>query len=199
MAQGAKLVVAIDIDEVLMPHFQDLIKYYNRLYGTHLTLSDNHPKDTKNWGTSDRNEAITRVQKFFSTDEFKKSQPFEEAKQAVKMLAERYKLVVITSRDTIIEESTRQWLNEHFVELFDEVHFTSMYSLDGSKSGSKAQIGKELNIDYLIDDSFDHIQEASENNIKGLLFGDYPWNKDVTLPENVQRVKDWKEVLEILL
>lgn len=186
--------IAIDIDEVLLPHFQDLITYYNNLYGTNLTLADNHPKDVSRWGTDSRKTAIGRVQKFFETDEFKNSQPFIEAKHAVRELAHNFRLVVVTARDTIIEETTRDWLNQHFNELFQEVHFTSTYSLDG-RERSKSDVAKAAQVDWLIDDSYEHILGAAKEGISGLLFGDYPWNQQKKLPENVLRVKDWSEVL----
>jgi len=191
---SSKPIIAVDIDEVLMPHFQDLADYYNRLYGTQLTLADNHPKDTKNWGTDSFEVAVRRVQKFFETDEFKNSQPFEEAKEATRLLAEHYTLVVITSRDTLIEEVTRDWLNRHFAELFQDAHFTSLYNLEG-KSTSKAAVSQAIKADYLIDDGFDHILEASRIGVRGLLFGDYPWNGHQELPPGVVRVKDWDAVL----
>lgn len=186
--------IAIDIDEVLLPHFQDLINYYNRLYGTSLTLADNHPKETTNWGTDNIKEAVERVQKFFDTDEFKNSQPFNDAKDAVRKLAQNYRLIVVTSRDTIIEETTRNWLDQHFAELFEEVHFTSMYSLDGAQR-SKGEVSKAAKVDWLIDDSYDHIAEAASHGIKGLLFGDYPWNQQAELVDGAIRVKDWDAVL----
>ena len=186
--------IAIDIDEVLLPHFQDLITYYNRLYGTRLTLNDNHPKDVTNWGTDSREVAIRRVQNFFETEEFKNSQPFAEAIEAVRQLSTNFRLIIITSRDTIIEDITRKWLDEHFPELFKEVHFTSMYSLEGAGK-SKGVVSKSANVDWLIDGSYEHICDATEQGIKGLLFGDYPWNQQASLPSGVVRVKDWYEVI----
>jgi uncharacterized HAD superfamily protein len=187
--------IAIDIDEVLLPHFQDLISYYNRVYGTRLTLSDNHPQDVTNWGTDSRSVAIKRVHKFFDTEEFKNSKPFAEAKEAVKKLSEDYNLIIITARDTIIEETTRNWLNEHFPDLFKEIHFAGTYTLDGTVK-SKADIGLSANADWLIDDSYEHILQASKAGIKGILFGDYPWNNKQALPASSVRLNSWQKVLE---
>jgi len=195
MSYLAKKVIAVDIDEVLMPHFQDLINYYNELYGTELTLEDNHPKDSSRWGTKSMEEAVRRVEKFFDTDTFKNSQPFEEAIDAVSILSKQYTLVVITARDDIIEEMTRNWLDRHFQELFKTVHFTSAYNLEG-KSRLKSEVAKSVNADYIIDDSFEHIESANKLGIKGLLFGDYPWNHDKVLPDGVIRVNNWDEVLK---
>ena len=187
--------IAIDIDEVLLPHFQDVITYYNNMYGTKLTLADNHAGVIANWNAESREEAIRRVQKFFDTDDFKNSKPFEEAKEAVKILSTGYRLIVVTGRDTIVRETTNNWLNQHFKDLFDEVHFTNMYSLDGN-ARTKLSVCKNAGVNWLIDDSYDHIAEAASGGIGGILFGEYPWNVNRSLPDNVARAKNWQAVLE---
>jgi uncharacterized HAD superfamily protein len=190
-----KPIIAVDIDEVLMPHFQDLADWYNKNYGTKLTLANNHPKNTEGWGTDSFEEAVRRVQKFLVSDTFKKSKPFEEAKDAIRQLAQKYKLVVITSRDDLVRETTHRWLTTHFENLFEETHFTAMYSLKGG-ARHKADIAKEMGVDYLIDDSLEHIEKAIEAGITGLLFGDYPWQRKELIPTRAVRVKNWQEVLE---
>lgn len=191
----SKTVIAVDIDEVLMPHFQDLADWYNENYGTHLTLANNHPKNTEGWGTDSFEEAVRRVQKFLRSETFKNSQPFEEAKAAIRQLAKKYRMVVITSRDDLVRETTHLWLEKHFKDLFAETHFTAMYSLKG-KAKHKADIAKEIGVNYLIDDSLEHIEKAVQVGITGLLFGDYPWQKVELIPKEVIRVKNWDAVLE---
>jgi len=195
MTKSKKKIIAIDIDEVLMPHFQDLIDYYNRLYGTSLTLEDNHPKDSSRWGTPSMKVAIRRVEKFFDTNEFKNSTPFEDSKKAIKILSDNFTLVVITARDEIIKQTTKNWLEKHFPEFFKEVHFTSMYNLEG-KARTKGEVAKSIKADYLVDDNFDHIIAAYKHGVKGLLFGNYPWSSNVQLPKGVIRANDWNDVLD---
>lgn len=191
----AKKTIAVDIDEVLMPHFQDLVDWYNQNYGTKLTLANNHPKNTEGWGTDSFDEAVRRVQKFLVSDTFKNSQPFEEAKAAVRHLAKNYRMVIITAREDIVKETTYRWLKTHFEDIFEETHFTSAYSLQG-KARHKADIAKEIGADYLIDDSTEHIEKALETGITALLFGEYPWQADKVVLKGVIRVKNWQEVLE---
>lgn len=192
---ASKPVIAVDIDEVLTPHFQSLIDWYNKKYKTKLTLAHNHPTDPRPWGTDDIHVAIKRVHGFFDTPDFLNSQPYEEAVEALSKLSQKYNLVVITARDTIIEKVTREWLDEHFTELIDEAHFTARFSLEG-KSQTKTSVGLAINAQYLIDDALDHCEDAARTGIAALLFGDYPWNQADELPKGVTRVKNWQEVLE---
>ncbi|OGL36812.1 hypothetical protein A3E49_02105 [Candidatus Saccharibacteria bacterium RIFCSPHIGHO2_12_FULL_49_19] len=190
-----KKTIAVDIDEVLMPHFQDLIDWYNKQYGTELTALDNHPTDPRPWGTDSFEEAIRRVHRFFDTQTFKNSMPFSEAKQAVLELSRNYKMIVITARDTILERATKDWLDEHFKELFTATHFTARYNLEGEIQ-TKASVALANKTDYLIDDALDHCEDAAKVGIKALLFGEYPWNQSDKLPKGVVRVKNWQEVLD---
>jgi uncharacterized HAD superfamily protein len=187
--------IAIDIDDVLVPHFQDLITWYNNEYGTKLELKDNYSDDNTVWGTETEEEAIRRVQRFYSTKDFLHCRPFHEAHDVLKNLSNRYKLVVITARDTIIEAATREWLEQHFEEVFSDIHFSAHYSLNG-ESRTKADICLAAGADYLIDDTIHHAIPAARIGVTVLLFGEYPWNRENILLKNIIRAKDWNKVQE---
>ena len=191
----SKPVIAVDIDEVLLPHFQDLITWYNKKHGTRLTLDHNHPTDPRPWGTDSVPEAVRRVQQFFETPIFKNAQPFADAVAVLKHLSQTYTLVVVSSRDVIIEQSTRKWLDTHFAGLFTDAQFTARYSLEG-KSRSKVAVSQLLRAKYLIDDELTVASEAAKVGIRVLLFGSYPWNQADTLPGGVRRCVDWLAVQE---
>lgn len=192
----AKPVIAVDMDDVLLPHFQDLADWYNKTFGTTLTLADNHPKgtDVSKWGTKSVPEAVRRVHGFYDTPEFLQAQPYAEAKTVLRALSERYRLVIITARDTIIEKVTRDWLEQHFADFFEAIHFTAQYSLEG-KNRSKAVVCHEIQAEYLIDDDIKNLLDAREVGVKGVLFADYPWSKTDELPEGITRCLDWPAVL----
>jgi uncharacterized HAD superfamily protein len=140
-------------------------------------------------------EAIQRVHNFFDTEEFKNAKPFGNAQDALLKLSHRYKLVIVTARDTIIEQVTREWLDRHFQELVSSIHFTAQYNLDGL-ARSKAEVIKAIGATYLIDDAPDHISEAAKAGVHCVLFGVYPWNKNVQVSADVVRCADWQAVLE---
>lgn len=190
-----KPIVAVDCDDVLVPNFEVLIKWYNQEYGTGVTLAHNNGMDPKPWGTDSIQVAIKRVQRFFETDEFKSSVPFDEAVQALRQLSEHFTLILVTARDEIIEEVTREWLERHFQGIFSSAHFTMHYNLDGKKR-SKAKVAVTEGAEYLIDDTPAMVNEAARAGVRGVLFGDYPWNRADKLLAGVTRCKDWAAVLE---
>jgi uncharacterized HAD superfamily protein len=190
-----KPVIAVDCDDVLLPHFENLIDWYNSTYGTNLELADNGNEELGKWGARSIEQAIRNVQAYFETDEFKNAEPMREASTSLLHLKKDYDLIIVTARDTIIEKTTRSWVNEHFTELFEDVHFAAKYSLEG-KRRSKAEILRKTGAQYLIDDSLDNIQAALDEGMKAILFGNYPWNQLDTLPDGVVRCADWLAVLE---
>lgn len=192
---GNKPVIAVDIDDVLVPHVQDLIAWHNREYGTKMNIGDYRSQDPSDWGAETIQIAIKRVQRFFDTPDFLESTPLKQAYEVLSALSTSYDLIIITARDNIIEDVTRDWLNRHFVEIFKEVHFTARFNLNGDKK-SKADIALNAKATYLIDDSLENILGTAEVGLKFLLFGDYPWNRSEELPKGVTRVKNWQEVLE---
>lgn len=191
----SKPIIGIDIDEVLMPHFGDLISWYNAQFGTVLTLQDNHPTDPGNWGTDSFEAAVRRVHQFYDTQEFLTSEPFHEAQTALGELASNYELIVVTARDTILETVTTDWLEKHFAELFTQIHFTKHFNLEG-KRRDKVEILREEQVKYFIDDSMQNVGLASDADVECILFGSYVWNQADILPINVTRCENWHEVLE---
>ncbi len=190
-----KPIIAIDVDDVLLPHFEGLIAWYNAEYGTNLTTANNHPVDITPWGASSIDEAVKRVHSYFETEAFKNEKPYDATGPALDELDKNYELFIITGRDEVIEDTTRDWLQTYFPDVFKEVHFTSQYSLVG-KSRSKAEVTALLNADYFIDDNLPAVTEVAASGVPSLLFGDYPWNETDSLPGNVTRVADWPAVLK---
>ena len=189
--------IAVDVDEVLTPHFEFLMKWYNSKYGTNLTLKNNHPADDdlEPWGVDHMYTARRRVHKFFKTPEFENAKPFKEAKQSLQKLSHHFNLIAVTSRDYFLEKMTVGWLEEHFKSIFDDVHFTARYSVEG-EARSKTDVALKAGAEYLIEDSLEHAYDAAGKGIQVLLFGDYPWNQAKKLPPGITRVRNWQEVLQ---
>jgi 5'(3')-deoxyribonucleotidase len=190
-----KPVIAVDIDEVLMPHFVDLKNYYNRTYGTKLTMAHNHSRDHDIWGAHSYGEVMVRLEKFFATGALEHSLPFASAAPAIKTLGDTYNLYVITSRPHSLHATTRKWLEDHFADLFTGVYFADYGATSTGSAKVKAAAISELNANFLIDDNPDDLTAAADLGIRGVLFGKYPWNRGYRLPQDTFQAKNWPEVV----
>ncbi|KAG2485713.1 hypothetical protein HYH03_015597 [Edaphochlamys debaryana] len=140
--------------------------------------------------------------------EFFKSQHFQDgipvipgALEALTRLSEsQYELVVVTSRQHVIQDVTLDWLDRHYGGLFQEVYFGNHFALEGV-SRKKSDICRTIGAQVLIDDNPSYAVECAAAGIRVLLYdweGGYPWSKlppsGVTNRELIKVVRDWTEV-----
>jgi len=119
------------------------------------------------------------VLEFFDSDDFAKLRPIDGALEVLRRNASRFSYHIVTSRQSAIEDQTREWVKLHFPGVFDGVHFGNHYSGgEGGQPRSKYEICKEIGASLLIDDSIHHTVECAKSGLKGVvLFGHYRWNR----------------------
>ena len=192
----AKKVIAIDIDDVLSRNVEHFVEWSNKSWGTKLTVDDFDEDFVTMWRVS-REESQKRFQEYVDNELAKDHKALKEAIPILTKLKEKYDLILITSRRTVLGPITRKWIDEHFPDLFEVIHHTGFYDeySETSHHGTKADICLEMNVDYLIDDQPKHCFAVAEVGIQTLLFGDYIWNRQIKeLPPRVTKVKNWAGV-----
>jgi 5'(3')-deoxyribonucleotidase len=196
---ASKPMIAVDVDDVLAANAEAFVEYSNEKWGTNLTVDDYDEHWAVAWGVNQNDhEELEKRSLQFLRDTTSKYKHFPEAKAALEKLSKEFDLVVVTSRRTVLSKDTLEWIDKYFPDIFQDVHFAGIWDevAEGRINITKADIIKQIGADYLIDDQPKHCIAAAGAGIKALLFGDYRWNRDVELPENVHRVKSWQEVLE---
>lgn len=194
-----KPVIAVDVDDVLVPHADHLIGFLNRTFHSNISLDRffSFEEIVELAGGNER-ELVEQTRLFLDSIEFTGIGPVAEAVQVIERLKTRYGLVIVTARPLVIEAMTRRWLEEHFPASFDSAHFVNLdWDWGRGHRTSKMEVCRAAGASILIDDSSFQIEEAVANGMQGLLFGDYPWNAH--LPEGATRVGDWPEVAKLLL
>ncbi len=197
-----KLIIAVDCDDVIVGTTLAIIRYYNATYGTTLHPKDFYSGDLSAWGVQDDDTAITRVNAYHVTDEYRHMPPLENAVTVLKYLSAMHEVHVVTGRADSQQADTKRWLNEYFKGVFATTEFTNFVVLSefASKTRSKADVCAQLGVEVLIEDHLHHARLVAARGIDVLLFGDYPWNvvgpTDAPLPSNIIRVKDWQAVQE---
>ncbi|TKY54362.1 phosphatase protein [Spatholobus suberectus] len=199
-----KLVVAVDVDEVLGNFVSALNKFIADRYSSNYSVSEYHVYEfCKIWNCS-RDEADIRVHEFFKTPFFKSGiHPLPGAQTALQKLSRFCSLSVVTSRQNAIKDHTIEWIENNFPGLFHEIHFGNHFALDGV-SRPKSEICRSLNAKVLIDDNPRYAIECADVGIRVLLFdyeNSYPWCKNESVDKHplVTKVKNWEEVEQQLM
>lgn len=205
VAGGAepRLRVAVDVDEVLGRFVHALNGFCRDEYGWQYDVSDYHEYVyAKVWGVSqDRSSHI--VHEFFKSPHFNDGIPIiPDAFDTLQRLSAHCDLVVVTSRQHVIQDATLDWIDRHYPGTFQEVYFGNHFALSGT-SRKKSDICKSIGAHVLIDDNPQYALDCAGAGLQVLLYDwrlAYPWSK---LPEgqahpNIQVVSDWQEVEERL-
>ncbi|EOA16925.1 hypothetical protein CARUB_v10005149mg [Capsella rubella] len=199
-----KIVVAVDIDEVLGNFVSAINRFIADRYLSNHSVSEYHVYEFfKIWNCS-RNEADLRVHEFFKTSYFKKGiHPLPGAHKTLHKLSNYCDMSVVTSRQNAIKEHTLEWIEIHFPGLFQQIHFGNHFALHG-ESRPKSEICRSFGAEILIDDNPRYAEECANIGMKVLLFdyeNSYPWSKTESVDRHplVTRVHSWEEVEQQIL
>lgn len=141
----------------------------------------------KNGHLLSRSEWID-VHSIFSTPEIIGSiELFPKVKDNLKHLSQQYKIKLATSRHPTTKTSTLSWLEKNQLEGY-QVHFL--------EPGKKHKV---LNSGALIvEDHYEQAVAFAQNGTRCFLF-EYPWNVGKKPLRNLQWVKGWNELVNLLL
>lgn len=202
-ALDRKLRVAVDVDEVLGRFLIALNLFCKERYGMDYDVKDYWVYEfAKIWKCSgDKSNQI--VHEFFESSHFRSGIPIMPgAQETLQELQTWCDLMVVTSRQHVIEDATVEWLSDHFPGIFSSVHFGNHFACEGV-SRKKSTICREIQADVLIDDNPIYAKDCASNGIEVVLYDwafGYPWSK---LPAGmndpkIRVVSNWAEVREAL-
>ncbi|CAK5265270.1 unnamed protein product [Mycena citricolor] len=144
------------------------------------------------WGTPE--VTFEKFKQFYSTGVLFSAHPVPGAREGIQALKDLgYKLVIVTARSVDVADASYEWVEKYFPGQFSNIVFTGQFS-DASKLHhkeilthlTKGQICASLKAQVLIDDSAENALQVStaETATRVLLFGDYEWNKRISLTGN---------------
>lgn len=191
-----KKTIAIDIDDVLADSTDALRLVVNKRLNLDLSPEDyrieaDYPKYYESvWQQNGIGGKITYAElESGMIQDQSHIVPHRDARLALRELAKRYRLIVMTSRPASWRKATERWLRRYFPDTFEEILFTE--ETDGK---SKGWLCNKCGADWLIDDNVEHAQSAIDAGVEVILFGDYGWHHKV--PPHMHRRRSWKQVLE---
>ncbi len=88
---------------------------------------------------------------------------------------------------------TYTWLERHFKDMFEAVHFTGQFSHNGGQI-TKGEVCRELGVTFFVDDAPHHIDDVA-SVVENVLLFNTPWNQNYEIKSaNVTRVNSWNEI-----
>mmetsp|Transcript_31332 Transcript_31332/g.43457 ORF Transcript_31332/g.43457 Transcript_31332/m.43457 type:complete len:221 (+) Transcript_31332:98-760(+) len=203
-------IVAVDCDEVLAQFTPAIAQYHNETHGTQLKLEDFHSYSfCEVWGGT-AEDTIEKVYEFFKSPHFLENlQPLPGAFNSLQSLKSKFRFVLVTSRQHIIQDATWKWIEMHFPGIFEDILFGNHWTKDSpdptkmdATKRTKLEMCQAVGAIAIIDDSLLYAQQCASELEKVVLFGEYGWNSDsgsgAPLPSNVIRAKDWTQAHAIL-
>jgi FMN phosphatase YigB (HAD superfamily) len=192
-----KPIIALDIDDVVSHTAENIIAYANERWGHQHTIEDFTEHLAEMWQV-DQQEAERRWHEYIHSGSMEQYDAIPGALAVLRQLQGHYRIIAVTSRREILVEMTERWLSSNYPELVERVISSNVYGKGDphAHKRTKADILKEMGAAYLIDDQPKHCNGAAGVGVQAILFGDYPWNRDVELADGVTRCKDWAAVEE---
>lgn len=195
----ARRLIAIDIDDTIADSTESLRLLVNKRVGVDLPQEAYRIKGDY-WGYYERVWEANDIADKISHNDFAKEMVDDQshvpllagAEFAIKELAKRHDIVLLTARDKTWEAATKHWLKDKFGKDVMDVHFTSAHKDEHEMT--KGQLCRHLDAEVLIDDNVEHCQSALDEGVQALLFGNYGWHH--AAPDNIKRCRDWQAVLD---
>lgn len=171
--------IGIDIDNVITNTFKDLADYFNDFFGIKASSEEvvriMRKKKLKMWlywFKSWNEKMMTKVT------------PIEGAIESIKALHLNHDISLITSRLSIFNSQTKEWLEKHGIPY---------HSLHHAKEKTKHK--KAPGCDIFIEDNIDECEILADHCKKVFLL-DQPWNKRAFSQKNIIRVNNWDEIIK---
>ncbi len=193
--------IAVDIDGVLADLMPFLNDFYNQKYGTNFKIEDyKHHDLDKTWGCS-KDEVVKIIEEFYHSPNFLKIVPIEYSQEGILDLSKKHSLFLITSRPQYLSVQTERFIQDFFEGQIKKIIYTGQYRLS-AKDIDKTGICILEKADVLVEDCFEVAMRCANQGIL-VFFLDSFWNQvngqeNPVLPENLLRVKTWREIVEKL-
>lgn len=188
------MIIGFDLDDILFDFMTPFHSYNNKRYSTSYERPQYRKDLAKMWGVSEEEE-VKRVFDFYQSPEHWNALPMAGAVEGVKNLRQKHNLFIITSKPENLKDKTLEWLDKHFPQMFDGVHFTNQYHGNGLRR-TKGDVCRGLGVKFFVDDFLHNVEDVASSGVPALLL-DAPWNQGEVKPP-VTRVYSWEEIVKVL-
>ena len=176
---GFKGTLGVDIDNVIAQTDPAIRKTLRDVFGVCLEQEQVICYDYQRCGITEEQER--RILEIFRDATCSELALIPGAVEALKLLGQQYRVILVTSRNPVIMEKTRNWLMLNGIP-----HDSLVFEAEKHRTGQA--------FDFFIEDNGEAALSLAETGIRTFLF-DYPWNRSIREHPNIVRVSGWHEVI----
>lgn len=188
----------MDIDEVIFPFVSEFAPWHNQMFGTNVGFEDFHSYEFEDVLDISVPEVVERVHLFLGQEHrHRHVSPIEMAADSMHRLAKNFEIHAVTARHPSYRDETKEYLDHYFGESIQDITLVG-HAANMDVLKTKASVCKEIGAVALVDDSVAHLEKCLESDIGAVLFGDYPWNSGLQVPDGIIRCRNWEETVDYL-
>lgn len=185
--------IGVDMDGVLSNCIASLLMYHNKVYRTNYTSKQVKSHNLRDLWEGTKEEEIKKVYAFFKSPYFRDIKPISGSIEAIDILSKNHELFVITARPYEIEKETKKWVKRYFPNMFRDIILTNEFCLNGNNE-KKIDVCFDIGAELIIEDCLANAIDCAINGLDVYLIN-APWNKSERLHARIERVKNWKEII----
>ncbi|MBU0894587.1 MAG: hypothetical protein KKF48_03045 [Nanoarchaeota archaeon] len=187
--------IAIDVDDTVVDFVKPFLIYYNRGFNTNYSFEDINSSEIWKCLGLDKDSFRDLLVDFRKTSFFEDRVLYSDFKNVFEDLNKKHISCFVTSRSKEVSRETESFFKRNLNNFNTPIFYSG--GIHPTENGSKAEICLEKKVDFLVDDNEIYGLDCAEKGI-GVFLLDKPWNQGDGLPDNVERVEDWYEILEKL-
>lgn len=190
----ARVVRALDFDDVLFPMVENFVPQLNEKYKTNVSVDQLSSYNFSHLFKLTTQQMAAEMRAFHEQDMLE-IPPKPGVQESVARLATKSELIIVTARSSWLRKSTESYVDKYFPGMFSGV------ILLGHKNGieltcTKGEKCKKIGATALIDDAPHNIESLEGTGIHGVLFGQYAWQHNVRVKKGHVRKRTWPKVVE---
>lgn len=129
------IIIAVDLDEVLVTFVPTLHEWYNTCFGTNYDVKMYYEYNYEEIWNVSKSEVEIILDNVIQTDLFCNLPPIVDAVSVINRLFNTgyFEFHIVTARPEYMRAITELWVDKHFNSLFKKIHFCSLHSTKESK------------------------------------------------------------------
>ncbi len=196
-----KKVLALDIDDVLVPFGHHAAKYVSAVSGIKVGAHELYDGNTNGQTANGLcNKEFARLVRRYQLDDCSlEVEPIAGCVESLSDISEVFDIKLVTSRDPTISGQTMAWVENHLSMVdISEVHHVGNVHGPSGENNTKLGVCNAIGAAYLVDDQPKYYQQLKDSQIVPILFGEYAWNDEPALRSR-DWFSDWASLTEFLL